>query len=342
MGILTKIKIFLARAKSGSLRRMLTYTKLAAKEAGRNPVVVLFDVVWCIFRYGVGYQDYRVFGFAKLRAWQRKTFFTYGHNVALTREMNRVDGPGCLNDKCLFLEKFSDCLNRQWMDLRSGTPETLEAFCKGKSRIFVKMVDGFGGAGAAMLLLSENTDYQVLYDKLMENRQFLLDEPIIQHPQMNRLCERSLNTVRIVTITTERGVEVAYTIVRIGRGNSVVDNVSAGGMYTLVDENGRLHFPAFCDKDACYYDCHPVTGTRFEGFQIPYFAEAVALVRKAALRIPEYGYVGWDVGITETGPVLVEANDLPGYDMPQNKRFCPDGVGLLPRMEALAGKTILR
>lgn len=342
MGMGSKLKIFLTRAKSGSVRRMLTYTGLSAKEAGRNPIPVFFDVVWCIFHYGVGYQDYRVFGFANLNARQRKTFFTYGHNVAMTRALNQADSLKYLNEKCLFLEKFSDCLNRQWMDLRTGSPEALEAFCKGKAGIFVKKVDDFGGSGAAKLKLDENTDYPALYDQLMANRQFLVDDLIFQHPEMNRLCDSSVNTVRIVTVTTDHGVEVAYTIIRIGRGNGVVDNISAGGMYTLVDENGRLNFPAFCDKDACYYECHPVTGTRFQGFQIPYFSEAVELVSKAALRIPELRYVGWDVAITEDGPVLVEGNNFPGYDMAQNKRFRPDGVGLLPRMEALAGKTILR
>ena len=29
--------------------------------------------------------------------------------------------------------------------------------------------------------------------------------------------------------------------------------------------------------------------------------------------MPQVGYVGWDVAVTEDGPVLIEGNDDPGY-----------------------------
>ena len=44
-------------------------------------------------------------------------------------------------------------------------------------------------------------------------------------------------------------------------------------------------------------------------------------------------YVGWDVAITPDGPVLVEGNDLPGYDMCQNHRFHDDGRGIKDAFE---------
>lgn len=341
MGFGTKVKIFMTRARSGSFRRLFAYTGLAAKEAGRSPVPVFFDVVrW--MGHGVGYQDYRVFGFARLTDAQKKTFFTYGHNVAMTRMLNQKDYYRYLNDKCLFLERFGNYLNRDWLDLRAADSKVLRDFCAGKDAIFVKMVDDFGGAGAAKIPVDSKTDYAALLALLTEQRQYLVEDVIRQHPEMNRLCAASVNTVRIVTVTTADGPQVAYALVRIGRGEKAVDNICAGGMYTVVDENGRLNFPAFCDRDACYYETHPVTGTRFAGFQIPYFKEAVELVSRAALEIPELRYIGWDVAITESGPVLVEGNNFPGYDMVQNWRFRPDGIGLLPRMEALAGQPIPR
>lgn len=337
------LKIFLSRAKTASFRRFFQYARIAAKEAGCSAVRTVFDSAYCIFHYGVGYQDYRVFGFARRNARQRRTYFTYGHNVAMTKMMNDPEARKILDDKIAFLECFSSFLGRDWMDLRNSDPEAFAGFCKGKSHIFVKETDSFGGSGAAKIAIEQETDFGALYHRLFEAGQYLVEDAICQHPEMNRLCAKSVNTVRIVTVTTPgKSVEVAYALVRIGSGKKAVDNICAGGMYTVLDEKGMLHFPAFCDKDACYYDKHPVTGTQFVGFQIPCFEEAVAMCQKAASLAHGLRYIGWDVAITPNGPVLVEGNNFPGYDMPQNWRFCPDGTGLLPRMERLAGGKIHR
>ena len=42
------------------------------------------------------------------------------------------------------------------------------------------------------------------------------------------------------------------------------------------------------------------------------------MVFEAAQRVPQVGYVGWDVAMAEDGPLLIEGNTMPGYDMPQN------------------------
>ena len=63
------------------------------------------------------------------------------------------------------------------------------------------------------------------------------------------------------------------------------------------------------------------------------------MVKKAALQIPELGYIAWDVAITETSPLLIEANHFPGHDIYQFQvHLGPDKIGLLPRFEkAIAG-----
>ena len=62
---------------------------------------------------------------------------------------------------------------------------------------------------------------------------------------------------------------------------------------------------------------HPVTGVKFDGFRIPCFQQAKDLVLKASLESDKILVVGWDVAISEDGPVVVEGNRRPGLGIVQ-------------------------
>lgn len=342
MGVVTKLSIFGRRLKSASVRRLNQNIQAIHRETGKNRVFLFCDMVWCTLRYGVGYLDYHVFGFAVNRGANRKTFMTMNHNVALARMVNDASCYPLLNDKFQFLRRYGDFLGRSWLDLRQATPEELEKFCTAHGTVFVKPNAEFGGTGVEKLTPEAGTDFGGLYRQLTENRQLLVEQAIVQHPEVSRLCPSSVNTLRVVTLLVNGEAKFVYSLLRMGSGQGHVDNISSGGLYTLVGPDGSLSFPAFCDKTGLYYDKHPATGVPFQGYRLPYFQEAVELCRRAALVEPRLGYIGWDVAITPDGPVLVEGNNLPGYDMAQNSRFHPDGKGLLPVFEALVGKPIPR
>ena len=51
---------------------------------------------------------------------------------------------------------------------------------------------------------------------------------------------------------------------------------------------------------------------------------------KAAMEIEQIKFAGWDIAITESGPVIVEGNDYPSYDFWQLPAHTPNRIGLLP------------
>ena len=342
MGFGTKLAIFGRRLKGASLRRMNQNIGAIHQETGKNRALLLCDLIWCTLRSGVGYLDYHVFGFAQNRGANRKTFMTMNHNVSLARMVNDATYYPLLNDKFQFLQRYEAFLGRRWLDLREADPQTLARFCQDCGVVFAKPHAEFGGKGVERLEPGPDTDFVALHRRLMDGGQFLVEEAIRQHPEVARLCPQSVNTLRVVTLLAEGEAKFVYALLRIGSGQGHVDNISSGGMYTLVGAQGELEFPAFCDQTGLYYDCHPMTGVTYRGYRLPFFQEAVDLCCRAALVEPRLGYIGWDVAITPDGPVLVEGNNLPGYDMAQNARFHPDGRGLLPTFEALLGRPIPR
>ena len=69
---MTKLKTFFRRLFAGSFKRMFGYIGTIHKETGKNRFIMFFDMIWCIFRYSVGYMDYRVFGFANKKKKNRE------------------------------------------------------------------------------------------------------------------------------------------------------------------------------------------------------------------------------------------------------------------------------
>lgn len=334
------VKTFFRRLGGMSVRRMYGNAAAEARESGRGTLSVLFDMLWCVVRYGVGYLDYHVFGFGAIRGKKRAAFMTMNDNLALVRRLNDPECYRFFKDKLVFCERFSDFLGRAWLNLRGLGERELRSFCKGRDAVFVKRTESFGGQGVERVELSEDTDYARLFERLSANGQWLVEEAVVQHPQMSLLCPSCVNTVRIVTLLSGGEAHFLYALLRMGFGDSSVDNISSGGMYTRVVEGGRLDRPAFCDKTGLYYDEHPTTGVRFDGFVVPYFDEAVELCRRAALVEPKVGYVGWDAAITPQGPLLIEGNHIPSYDMAQNHMFIDGETGLLPRVEEIIGQKL--
>ena len=56
-------------------------------------------------------------------------------------------------------------------------------------------------------------------------------------------------------------------------------------------------------------DKHPNTGVIFEGIKVPFWKQ---LLEKAILfheKLRDIHSIGWDIGITQDGPVFIEGND---------------------------------
>jgi len=325
---MTKLSVIFHRASSASLKRFCSDLNIVHRESGKSRFALFFDMTYCIFRYGIGYLDYVIFGFAFINREKRKTYVTMKDNIELVRKLNKREFYDVLNDKLLFNRQFESFIRREYLDLNEG-PDKFETFLAGKEAFFAKRPRSFGGIGVKKIYTGDHPDHSKLYQSLMKDDMVLVEEVIEQHPEMSVLCPQSLNTLRICTIVNDQDkASVLYAILRIGNGKSAIDNVTSGGMYTMLDPEGTITHPAFCDKTALHYEVHPQNGTVFKGFRVPYFQEALKLCLEAAYVEPGLRYVGWDVGITPKGPVLVEGNNLPGYDMPQNHLFHEDGIGM--------------
>ena len=314
---------------------MLKTARRVGKENKASFFVVLYDIIYCGFKYMAGYVDYEVFDFYNLSKKQRETIITRGINNKFVTILNDKNFSNLLDNKLLFNENFNKHLKRDWINLKVSSLEEFEKFLNGKTQIIAKPIDQACGRNVEKIYTKDVKDTYNLYNKLIEKEQFLLEDCIIQHPKMAKLYPNAVNTLRIVTITKNGHTNIMFRSIRMGNNGSIVDNFNHGGLFTTIDKNGVINAPAV-DKKGNVYTNHPFTNTSILNFEIPMFNEAISFVKELANHIPEVGYVGWDIAITSTGPVIVEANPFPGHDIYQSKiHMKSDGTGLRKDFEKI-------
>ena len=336
-----KVKYILSRVKKMNFGSMGELAQTVSARSGKPKGLVMLDMIWCGVRYQAGYTDYELFNMERANAKQRKTYVTRGVNDRLVARFNDAAYRHIFVNKDEFNTVFSAYLGRGWMRIAlpdedgfdlNAAAEALRDFCRGKTEIVAKPRDGMCGKGVQMLHPADYDDYAKFYTYLQSIGTGVLEDVIVQHPDMAALHPDSINTLRMVTLNNGRVVTLVLAICRIGNGGRV-DNFLNGGMMTRIDiEKGCLQYVCV-DQHNRTYEKHPITGTPFVGYPIPMWDRCVSLVKKAALEVPQVGYVGWDVAVTPDGPVLVEGNEFPGHCLYQLPPHTPDNYGLLPLFE---------
>ncbi|MBQ8134340.1 MAG: hexapeptide transferase [Clostridia bacterium] len=326
-----RISYLAARVLKMNYGNMFKTAQAVSKKCDKSFADIIKDMVHCGMKYQAGYYDYQEFEFYLLDEKQRETYLTRGKNNAIILKYNNKKYMPVFDDKIAFNKVFGRFLNRDWLDLNEANVKQFVKFIKKHHDIIAKPADGVGGAGVEKYSIKNPDDVKeiaALYEILKKKKQNLIETFILQHPDMNVMYEGSVNTLRMFTFCKEGKGCFLQAILKIGNGG-VVDNFSSGGMYTFVDDDGIVEVPAI-DKDDQQYTRHPITGTKIIGFEVPMFAQAVDLVKKAAEVVPQVAYIGWDVAISEDGPVIIEGNCFPGV-FQKRASFSKDKTGIIPR-----------
>lgn len=320
------------RLKEFDFKRMIKMIKVVSKRSGHSFIHVFLDIFRCFINYGSGYMDYYLFYFETLTDDEKSTYINQAVNKNYIRHCNNPKFYNDLNDKPTFLEKYKKFINRDFLDLRKASYEEYVSFVDKHPEFIVKPIDGLCGYGVE-LLDTKDKDIKVIYDKLNFNHQQLLEERIVQHPLINKIYEKSINTIRIVTLIKDGNVSVLFRAMRIGNNNKVVDNFNNGGLMAVVEEDGTIIKPVL-DKDNKVYTKHPMTNTNIVGFKIPRFKEIIELCKNLAKVTPELGLCGWDIAVTDKGLDVVEGNHIPGYDIYQSReQIAPSRCGIKQKFD---------
>jgi Sugar-transfer associated ATP-grasp len=144
---------------------------------------------------------------------------------------------------------------------------------------------------------------------LGDPRPYLLEARLRPHPILADFIGPTLCCVRVVTIVGLSGKpSIIGAVYKMQPKPLGVDHLSYGAVGCWVNlETGALG-PGRSRQDLKFVSVIPGTAREFVGFQLPDWDRVKSLALGAAAVFPWARAIGWDIAISDQGPMLIEGN----------------------------------
>ena len=262
------------------------------KNIKTNPSIFLktkisIDFLWEKFCHDIELIDYIQYRFYYKKRPERRRFMTHGELIRTIKACNNFESRVIFDQKPLFNKNFERFLGRDWLDASEASNEQIKKFLETHEKIFGKQPDGMFGKGIRVFKRDEINISNDLLEEIKKNK-LLLEENILQHPEIAEFNETSVNSLRIVTLNTlNDGVHVMAAVLRIGRNGRFADNFHHNGIASLVDIPTGIVCTRGIDREWNHYVLHPDSKKQIVGFTIPFWNEIIDFVKEAALVYPD-------------------------------------------------------
>lgn len=315
IGLVTAVKAFdLLRGGEASKEIKQTMETYMPKEADRKCWLKVKRDIWkCRELYLVNPNEYFLFGFENLCPKERHQFVGNREKELLCRKMNVNDVWKIFYDKWETYQRFEKYYGREVICVRSKEDkQKFEDFCSRHKKIIVKANNSSQGKGIFIADVDTENKVNEIFKIIAENfngkYSVVIEEWVRQSDKLGKFHPSSVNTVRIATFIRDDGIVLLFPRLRMGGNNSLVDNYSAGGVTALIDLDSGVIQGGGVSKSGKIHKCHPDTKEIIEGYKMPEWEKAIALVKELAMIVPEQRYVGWDLAYTDNGWIMIEGN----------------------------------
>lgn len=302
-------------------RKIRQFSRELAGRCGKDARFLERDIIAAKRLNHISLDEYEWVGYYDMTTDQKKTVSTLWTRAELRKKFTHRLYKGVLMNKYIFSKVFSDYYGRKCLSTEGMTREQFDELVGDGEKIVYKPLNKGQGLGVRIISVKDEAERTAAYEKLLTMKPGIIEEFILQHPELNRLNPNAVSIVRFYSVCTPAGAYVFSPVLT----TSITKNISNGcqdALTALIDiRTGEVITDAVDQINIADHAVHPATGVPFKGFMIPYWDECVAMMKKV---VPEAYYIsniGWDVAITENGPLIIEANTIPGFNTAQYRGY---------------------
>ncbi|MEX1198516.1 MAG: sugar-transfer associated ATP-grasp domain-containing protein [Pseudohongiellaceae bacterium] len=327
------------------------------------------------FRYGIGPRLHSLFGLMDQPQETWKNYLLDENCRVVLRRVNQACHREIVNNKLAFyehcLENGLDTIPvlcavdnnasgvQQSGIIISSLDEWKMQLRHCQQSLFIKLIDGSWGKDAFSAQPSArgwqycgyegglDEFYAFAMKRFQGQRGWMVQPRIHSHPDLDKISAPGvLATIRAVTCIVDGKPELLFATLRIPVGDNITDNFShgsSGNITAPIDPTtgeigvcrGSINktWPEIVDVVF-----HPDTGNRIPGSRIPSWESIRDLLDRGQRSLPFLRTLGWDIAVTENGPLVVEANATYDVDVIQVSHQHGIGDVLNPWLEKIDGQ----
>ena len=308
------------------------FSRELSERCGKAPGSIEKDILRAKKVNHISLNEYEWTGYYDLSEAQKATVSTLWTRAEYRKTFTDRRYICILMNKYIFSKVFSDFYGRGCAMTRDVTPEKLRELAGDKGKVVLKPNCKGQGKGVRVLSTATEEEFSAALEQIGKVENGIVDEYIVQHPDIARLNPDAVSIVRFYSVT---GPEASYLFAPVftAATNKDISNGCQDALTAMIDiRTGEVISDAVDQNNISDYPVHPVTGVPFKGLKLPFWQETIDMMRKAVPLADKISNIGWDVAITEEGPLIIEANTIPGFNTAQYRGFAwvTEGFGYQP------------
>ena len=282
-----------------------------AERYAEDPAEIERDIIAAKKQNHISLNEYEWVGYRERTEAQKRTMSTLWTRAEFRKTYTDRRYIAILMNKYIFSKVFADFYGRRCVQASDVDAALLESLAGDCGKVVYKPNCKGQGTGVRILPAVTEAEQADTLAYLRANPGGIVEEYIQQHPTLAQLNPGAVSIVRFYTVTAPSGTYLFAPVLT----TAIEKDISNG-----------------CQ--------HPVTGVSFPGLQLPFWDETIDMMRRAVPLASKISNIGWDVTMTADGPLIIEANTIPGFNTAQYRGYAwvTDGYGYQPLFDELNGK----
>jgi len=137
---------------------------------------------------------------------------------------------------------------------------------------------------------------------------YLLQQRLRAHAEFAALAGPQLSTIRMMVLADEGAPRIIRATWRVPIADGPADVMWRGNMMAAIDPATGIVERVVRGRglERTEVASHPTTGAQLVGVKLPLWDDVCALTLRAARSVPKLVLTGWDMSVSNEGPVVIE------------------------------------